>query len=105
MKILNVAVATVALLATPTIAPASSSQNREPVSVAVSAEGLDLSRPEHVQRMRTRVARAIAEACNPSDRINVKTTPDWQCRREMGANAEVAMNRMLGTPNNRVASN
>lgn len=105
MKIVSAAVAAATLFAAPAHAVAPSAQNRELVSVAVSAEGLDLSRPEHIERLRTRVARAIAAACNPGDRLNADTSPDWRCRREMGANAEVAMNRLIAGPNSRVASN
>lgn len=105
MKTLSLAVAAIALFAAPTIASASPAQNREQVSVAVSTNDLDLSRPEHVERLRTRVARAIQAACNPGDRLNADITPDWRCRTEMGANAEVAMNRLMGTANSQVASN
>jgi len=38
----------------------------------------------------------------PGNRLNADISPDWQCRREMGANAEVAVNRLIG---DRVASN
>lgn len=105
MKTLSLALATVAMLAVPATVSAASTRNREPVTISVQTNDLDLSRPEHVERLRNRTARAIAAACNPTDRVNADTMPDWQCRREMGANAEVAMNRLLGTPNNRVASN
>lgn len=105
MKTLSAAVAAIALFTVPTVASASTAQSREQVSVAVSTDGLDLSRPEHVERLRNRAARAIAAACNPGDRLNADLSPDWRCRAEMGANAEVAMNRLIGVPNNRVASN
>ncbi|MET0238646.1 MAG: UrcA family protein [Sphingobium sp.] len=105
MKHLNAAIAAISVLAAPAIASAATPNHREPVSVAVSAQGLDLSRPEHIDSMRKRVARAISEACNPGDRLSADNSPDWQCRQEMRANAETAMNRMINAPANRIASN
>jgi UrcA family protein len=105
MKILSAAVAAATLFAAPTLASAAPANNREQVSVSVKTSDLDLSRPEHVERLRGRVARAVAAACNPGDRLNADMSPDWQCRNEMGANAEVAMNRLIAAPNSRVASN
>ena len=67
---------------------------RETVSVGVSAHGLDLSRAEHREKLRLRMARAIAQACNPGDRIGADLAPDWQCRREMTASAEPALRRL-----------
>ncbi|MET0363256.1 MAG: UrcA family protein [Sphingobium sp.] len=102
MTTLSVAIAAVGLLVAPAIAPATAPHHRESVSVAVATKDLDLSRPEHIARLRDRMARAIALACNPGNRLNADISPDWQCRREMGANAEVAVNRLIG---DRVASN
>ncbi|MFT3964849.1 MAG: UrcA family protein [Sphingobium sp.] len=105
MKHLSAAIAAVGLLVAPAIAQATSSHNREQVSVAIATNDLDLSRPEHVAKLRDRVSRAIAAACNPGDRLNADLKPDYRCRNEMGANAELAMNRLLGQPQGRVASN
>ncbi len=105
MKHLSAAVAVVGLLVAPAVASATTSQNRESVSIAVKSSDLDLNRPEHVAKLRTRVARAIAAACNPGDRMNADTSPDRQCRSEMGVTAESAMNRMIGSSRSQVASN
>lgn len=104
MKLLSAAIAAVGLLVAPAVSQAASN-NREQVSVAVQSNDLDLSRPEHVEKLRDRFSRAIAQACNPGDRLNADLKPDWQCRSEMGANAAIAMNRLLNNPQNRVASN
>ncbi|HEX7858121.1 MAG TPA: UrcA family protein [Sphingobium sp.] len=104
MKHLSAAIAVAGLLAAPAVAQAESSQKREPVSVTVVTRDLDLSRPENIARLRERMARAIAVACNPGNRLHADMKPDWQCRTEMGANAEVAMNRLLANPQGRVAS-
>jgi UrcA family protein len=105
MKYWSAALAAVGLLVVPALASAATSQKREQVSVAVQSSDLDLGRPENVAKLRDRVSRAIAQTCNPGDRLNADLRPDWQCRREMGANAEIAMNHLLSTPQSRVASN
>ena len=104
MKIFTSALLAASLLVAPATLQAAS-KSREQVSVAVKSSDLNLARPEHVAKLRERMARAIAVACNPGDRLNADLKPDWQCRSQMGANGEIAMNRLLSNSQNRVASN
>lgn len=102
MKILNAALAagcslvapSLAMATTPSgqdnvevIATAPTQHAREHIELRVSTAGLDLSNPQNLERLRSRVTKAIETACNPGDRLNADLSPDWQCRREMGANA------------------
>ncbi|MEO7692113.1 MAG: UrcA family protein [Sphingomonas sp.] len=106
MKTLNAALAAACLLVAPSAAMAATAQDvdnveisvlapaqhsREPIELRVSTAGLDLSNPQNLERLRARVTKAIAAACNPGGRINADLSPDWQCRREMGANATTAL--------------
>ncbi len=93
MKHILAAGALVALLAgTPALA--SASQGREAVAVKVQTSDINLSDPAALEKARARLNRAIAAACNPGDRLNADTRPDWQCRREMAASAEPAMQQL-----------
>lgn len=92
MKKLLVAAAALGLLAT--TQAASAETRREPVNLSISTEGLDLTNPRDVSRLRERMASAIAKACNPGDRLNADMKPDWQCRREMSAKADVTVTQL-----------
>jgi len=106
MKSLNAALAAACLFAAPTtaiaatsqrgegveiVAPAPTQHARERIELRVSTAGLDLRDPQNLERFRTRVTRAIETACNPGNRINADLSPDWQCRREMGASATATL--------------
>jgi UrcA family protein len=98
MKSLNAALAAACLFAAPTTAIAATSQGGDGVEIVapaptqrVSTAGLDLRDPQNLERFRTRVTRAIETACNPGNRINADLSPDWQCRREMGASATATL--------------
>ncbi|MBT2133014.1 UrcA family protein [Croceibacterium sp. LX-88] len=64
---------------------------REQVALQVSTEGLNLATVDGTAKLRKRVSRAIALACNPGDRLDADLAPDFQCRREMAASAEPAL--------------
>lgn len=64
---------------------------RERVDLQVSTEGLNLATVQGAAKLRQRVTRAIAAACNPGDRLDADLAPDFQCRREMAASAEPAL--------------
>ena len=108
MKTLNAALAAACLLVAPSSAMAATAQNvgnaelnvtvtapaqhaREAIELRVSTAGVDLSNPQDLERLRSRLTKEIAVACNPGGRINADLSPDWQCRREMGANATAAL--------------
>lgn len=88
MKKLSTALAVIGMLAVPLTASATEI-SREKIAANVSSAGLDLSKPEDVSKLRDRIKRAIADACaTPEDQISTSASPDWQCQREMSANAE-----------------
>ncbi|MFN3457053.1 MAG: UrcA family protein [Novosphingobium sp.] len=86
MKILFAATAAVGLLSAPQIALAAPAP--QTVNISISADGLDLSRPNDMRRLRNRIADAAAEACDPSDRMITTPMPDYQCRRAAIASVE-----------------
>lgn len=93
MKHILAAGALAALLAgVPAIA--SASEGREQVAVKVQTSDINLADPAALDKARARLNRAIAAACNPGDRLNADMSPDWQCRREMAASAEPAMQQL-----------
>lgn len=91
MKTVLAAAAALGLLSAPQIANAGDTST---VTISVSSEGLDLTRPDDVRRLRNRVADAAAAACDPADRMIVTPLPDVQCRREAIASVEPAIKRM-----------
>jgi len=109
MKTLNVALAaawslvapSMAMAATPSIqnsddvvAVAPAQHARERIELRVSTAGFDLSNPQSVERLRSHITKAIETACKPTDPLNTKPSPDWQCRHEMGASATAALSAM-----------
>ena len=109
MKTLNVALAAACSLVAPSmvmaatpstlnnddvVAVAPAQHARERIELRVSTAGFDLSNPQGIERLRSHVTKAIETACKPADPINTKPSPDWQCRREMGASATAVLNAM-----------
>lgn len=86
MKTLIAATLAVGLLSAPQIALAAPAP--QTVNIAISADGLDLSRASDMRRLRNRIADAAAEACDPADRMIVTPMPDYQCRRAAIASVE-----------------
>jgi len=105
MKTISIAAVAVALLATPAIATQPIG-DREPVSIHVATSDLNLSSPRDQRELRMRVKRAIAEACNPQDRVRVDTSPDLQCHREMAANAAPILHNIAqASPSSTIGQN
>ncbi|MDE2404742.1 MAG: UrcA family protein [Sphingomonadales bacterium] len=98
MKTIATALVAACLLAVPTGA---SARDREPVSVRVSTQGVDFANPRSVDAFRTRMASAIAEVCNPGDRIGADMMPDFKCRREMTGKASPEITRMAAAASHR----
>lgn len=73
---------------------ASAPQGREAVSVSVRTDDINFADPADLAKVRARLDRAVAAACNPGDRIGADVTPDWQCRREMARNAEPTIQQL-----------
>lgn len=92
MKSLLAAVAAVGLLSAPQMAVAA--DPAQTIRIAVSTDGLDLTRPADVQRLRLRISDAAIAACDPADRMIVTALPDYQCRRAAVASVEPAVQQM-----------
>ena len=91
MKTITTALVAACLLAVPA---GLSAKDREPVSVRVSAQGVDFSNPQSVEQFRSRVSQEIAAACNPGDRVGADMTPDFQCRKEMASHFAPALDQL-----------
>lgn len=105
MKHISAAIAAACLLATPTFA-APSAPAREAITVNVPWGDLDLTTTDGVARLKVRVDKAIAAACNPGDRVGADMKPDYQCRREMASNVQPTMQQIAARATaNRFGSN
>ncbi len=76
------------LLAVATTAAATETEQREGVALRINSAGVNFADPAAVAAFRRDVARQIAAACNPGDRVGADTKPDFRCRREMAATLE-----------------
>lgn len=97
MKTFAMAAAVAAgLLASATAVAATETQTeqREAVTLRVNSAGVNFADPAEVAAFRREVARQIAAACNPGDRVNADAMPDFRCRREMAANMEPVVTYM-----------
>lgn len=99
MKTFAMAAAVAAgLLASATAVAANEAQpateKREAVTLRVNSAGVNFADPAEVAAFRREVARQIAAACNPGDRVNADAMPDFRCRREMAANMEPVVTYM-----------
>ena len=93
MKYIGAAVAAACLFASAAVS-AEAPQGRENVSINVSSADLDLTTPQGVAQLQSRIDKAIAAACNPGDRIGADLSPDYKCRREMAANVQSTMQQI-----------
>lgn len=91
MKTLAIAIFAAGLLGGATAATAT---EREAVSLAVKAEGVNFADPAAVAALRRNIERQIEAACNPGDRIGADMMPDFRCRREMAAAMEPTLVQM-----------
>ena len=93
MKYISAAVAAACLFASAAVS-AEAAKPRENVSINVSSADLDLTTPDGVAQLQSRVDKAIAAACNPGDRVGADLSPDYKCRREMAANVQPTMQQI-----------
>ena len=91
MKSLAIAMLAASLLAG---ASAATAAGRESVSLKVDAASVNFADPAAVAALRRQVERQIEQACNPGDRVNADTKPDFKCRREMAANLDPTLYQM-----------
>ena len=98
MKNITTALVAACLLAVPAGAFA---KDREAVTVRVSAQGVDFSNPQSVEQFRSRIASEISAACNPGDRLNADTRPDFQCRKEMANSLAPALQELARAANHK----
>ena len=83
----SAAFAALGLLTLPVASFAGTTAEREPVSVRVSTQGLDVDTPDGLAKLRHRTARAITAACSSGERLKTSLSPDWQCRKELAFDA------------------
>jgi len=91
MKIIATAIIAAGLLAGATAATAS---EREAVTLAVKAEGVNFADAASVAALRRNIERQIEATCNPGDRVGADMMPDFRCRREMAAAMEPTLVQM-----------
>lgn len=101
MKTLTAAFVAVSLLAGSTGAFAKA---RENVQVRVSTAGINFNDAESVAKFRTRVAKAVAVACNPGDRVNADMAPDFACRKSMAQVSETQIAALQAKSNSAMAT-
>jgi UrcA family protein len=101
MKIASAVIAAAALIAGSTGAFAKA---RENVAVRVSTAGINFNDPASVEQFRARVAKAVAATCNPGDRINADTAPDFTCRKSMQKVSEVRIAQLSSKTDARMAT-
>ena len=77
---------------------------REDVAVRVSTAGINFQDAESVAKFRARLAKAIAETCNPGDRLNADLAPDFKCRKSMASVGEVRIAALSTGDNSRMAN-
>jgi UrcA family protein len=76
---------------------------RENVELRVPTAGVDFADAGSVAKFRAKVAKEIAEQCNPGDRINADLSPDFKCRKSMQQVSEVRIAQLATTANSRMA--
>ena len=91
MKVLAIALAAASMLATSAGVQAA---KREQVSIKIDTSGVNFADPRSVADFREGLARQIADACNPGDRLNADMSPDFRCREELTESLEPKV-RML----------
>lgn len=102
MKAIKVALVATCLLVGATAASASV---RENVSLSISSAGVNFADSASVNAFRGRIAREIAQFCNPGDRIGADLSPDFRCRRELSAQIEPTIAAMITSAGAKVATN
>jgi len=102
MKAIKVALVATCMLVGAT---AASANVRENVSLRISPVGVNFADAASVNAFRGRVAREIAQFCNPGDRVGADLSPDFQCRRELSARVEPSIAAMVSSAGKQVATN
>ena len=100
MKTVTAALAAVSLLAG---ASGAFAKARENVEFRVSTAGVNFADAESVAAFRARVAKQIAATCNPGDRINADTKPDFACRQSMAQVSETRIAALSNKSNSMMA--
>lgn len=78
---------------------------REDVALHISVSGVNFADPASVSSFRERVAREIAQVCNPGDRLGADLAPDFKCRRELAASFEPSIAAMASNAGKKLAVN
>ena len=102
MKIASAALAAAVLIAGSSTG--AFAKERENVAVRVSTNGINFQDPASVAKFRARVAKAVAETCNPGDRVGADMAPDFACRQSMAKVTEVRIARLSSGMDTRMAN-
>jgi len=91
MKTIGMAALAAGLLA---VASGAFAAEREAVSIRLDTKGVNFADPAAVSAFHRDVARQIEAVCNPGDRIDADTKPDFKCRRELAASLEPTLHQL-----------
>lgn len=100
MKTVTAALAAVSLIAG---ASGAFAKARENVEVRVSTAGVNFNDAESVAQFRARVAKQVAAACNPGDRVGADMSPDFSCRQSMAQVSETRIAQLSAKSNSMMA--
>lgn len=98
MKTLGMAILAAGLLAG---ASAANAGQREVVSLRVDASGVDFADPAAVAAFHRQVKRQIEAVCNPGDRRNADTKPDFRCREELTSSIQPTLYQLAARASER----
>ena len=103
MKTVTAALAAVSLIAGATGATGAFAKARENVETRISTAGVNFADAESVAKFRARVAKEIEAVCNPGERLNADTKPDFACRQSMAQVSETRIAALTTKPNSAMA--
>ncbi len=98
MKVISTAILAAGLLA---VASAATAGEREAVSLRIDTSGVNFADPVAVAAFHRQVERQIEAVCNPGDRINSDTKPDFACRKEMAASLDPTLYQLAARASGR----
>lgn len=104
MKIITIATAMTALLATPAFADDSFTPQRLPASIRVSTDGINPANPRDMALLQKRIDRAIWIACR-KDHLSLDQSPDRQCHAEMATQVTPIVARLQNQTPTRISQN
>ncbi len=98
MKAIGIAILAAGILAGSTGASAA---EREQVAFKINTTGVDFTDANSVAAFRRGLEEQIAAVCNPGDRLNADTSPDFKCRNEMANSIEPKIQQLVVNATNK----